>query len=520
MHLNLPARPSLDSLRKQAKKLARLVDAGDRDAHARVRAELPDFTPPLSQRDAQLVVAREYGFAGWHALRAEVLARTGRGLDWAASEAERAIHDRDQERLRVLLAEYPALLQWRDDDGRSLLHAAVASFGDSGSPERERHFTRIAAAELLIDAGVAIDPALWREVVASRGEAMLEMFARKQGLPDNLIAHACLGDMAAVRAHWDVPELEQALLRAARFHQPEIAAFLLDRWIERHPAPGARIDAGPGRAGLIAWLDDHPQDFGDPWRTYAVARLLQAIEDGVPARFAEQLDAAPELLGADAIDIQVELIERATVHDRAAFIEALFARNPAVLHAPPPAAAMTFAVEYGHARLVPLLTRIWPLPDDLPHAAALGDLASVARWFDAEGKPALGELARHYPANNPHTRANLRWGRASVQQVLDVALAWACMNRQFEVADYLVARGADANTDWSTHEPASILHECAVRGNFEGARWLIDHGADLGRRDYRWDATPEGWAFHAAKDEAMARMLRKAAEGLSDFRPA
>jgi hypothetical protein len=35
---------------------------------------------------------------------------------------------------------------------------------------------------------------------------------------------------------------------------------------------------------------------------------------------------------------------------------------------------------------------------------------------------------------------------------------------------------ADVNTDWATHEPASILHECALHGDFEGARFLIAHG--------------------------------------------
>ena len=34
------------------------------------------------------------------------------------------------------------------------------------------------------------------------------------------------------------------------------------------------------------------------------------------------------------------------------------------------------------AHLVPMLTRIWPLPDDLPHAAGTGNAAAVARWFD------------------------------------------------------------------------------------------------------------------------------------------
>ena len=59
---NLPARPSLDSLRKQAKKLARDITAGDAVAIGRARAQLPQAELPLSQRDAQLVLAREYGF--------------------------------------------------------------------------------------------------------------------------------------------------------------------------------------------------------------------------------------------------------------------------------------------------------------------------------------------------------------------------------------------------------------------------------------------------------------------------
>jgi hypothetical protein len=97
-----------------------------------------------------------------------------------------------------------------------------------------------------------------------------------------------------------------------------------------------------------------------------------------------------------------------------------------------------------------------------------------------------------------------------VQQVLDVALAWACMNRHFEVASFLLEHGADINTTWSTHEPASMLHECAVHGNYDAARFLIDRGIDMTRLDYRWNATAEGWARHAAKDEQMADFLAAA----------
>src|ERR1700681_347233 len=128
----LPARPSLESLRKQAKKLARGVVAGDASAIARARAQLPQAELPLSQRDAQLVLAREYGFPGWQDLVKEVKQRLGRGIEWAVYQARRVIHDKEIGGLRQLLAEYPALLSWRvDENDGGLLGMATESYSDS-----------------------------------------------------------------------------------------------------------------------------------------------------------------------------------------------------------------------------------------------------------------------------------------------------------------------------------------------------------------------------------------------------
>jgi len=91
---SLPARPSLESLRKQAKKLARDIAAGDAAAIARARAHLPNVDLPLTQRNAQLVIAREYGYAGWQDLTAEVSKRVGHGLEWAVKQARRIISPR------------------------------------------------------------------------------------------------------------------------------------------------------------------------------------------------------------------------------------------------------------------------------------------------------------------------------------------------------------------------------------------------------------------------------------------
>ena len=58
---NLPDDPHLEHLRKQAKALLKGVRAGDRDAIALA----DEFHPVHTLADAQLVVARSYGFPSW-----------------------------------------------------------------------------------------------------------------------------------------------------------------------------------------------------------------------------------------------------------------------------------------------------------------------------------------------------------------------------------------------------------------------------------------------------------------------
>jgi len=70
---------------------------------------------------------------------------------------------------------------------------------------------------------------------------------------------------------------------------------------------------------------------------------------------------------------QVELLENAAYTDRGPFISRLIELNPALKVTCPPSSALEFALEYGNAHLIPLLTQIWPLPGDLPHAAGVGD---------------------------------------------------------------------------------------------------------------------------------------------------
>ncbi len=512
---SLPIRPSLESLRKQAKKLARDIAAGNPEAVARAQAHLPG-APPLSQRDAQLALALEYGFAGWQDLKAVVLKRLGQGLEWAAAQAEHAIHDNDTDRLRQLLTEYPALISSRDESGDSLVAYAASSFGDSGDPYREERFTRPDCVALLIDAGATIDPPVWQNVISTRARGMLQLLWSKGALPRTLLTLTALGDLEAVRALADEAApaaLGAAFLTACRWPHKAVASFLLDRCIAAEPDLGQRIDHWQSRPAFVDYLTTHTEQYSAPWRTFVMNQAMQAIAGDDPQAFASWLQQEPGLLADPCIDLQVQMLERATLQNRPKLIQALFDLHPAVLRSPtpPPSSAIIFALEYAHAHLIPLLTRIWPLPDDLPHAAGTGNLARVKRWFDAAGRPALGNIYAHNPANSPGALRNLHWTPPNAQHILDLALAWACLNRRFEIAGFLLDHGADINTNWSTHEPASILHECAIQGNFEAAQFLLDRGIDTTILDHRWNATAEGWAYHAAKNKPMAELIAKAA---------
>src|SRR3954451_11842542 len=100
----LPARPDLDQQKKLAKELLRAYRAGDREAAARMRAELPDKTE-LSLTDAQYVLAREYGFASWRELRDQIEQRIASQLP-PLEQFKHAVQRGDAKMVRTLLAQH------------------------------------------------------------------------------------------------------------------------------------------------------------------------------------------------------------------------------------------------------------------------------------------------------------------------------------------------------------------------------------------------------------------------------
>jgi hypothetical protein len=79
----LPVRPNIDQLRRQARELQRAAGNGEPDALTRIRA----VSQRITLSAAQLAIAREYGFPSWPGLRAAVERR--RATDrWAFGGAE------------------------------------------------------------------------------------------------------------------------------------------------------------------------------------------------------------------------------------------------------------------------------------------------------------------------------------------------------------------------------------------------------------------------------------------------
>jgi len=88
--LTLPANPDLDHLKKQARQLLREVRAQRGEALERILAFHPRPAEFASLRDAQLTLARQYGFGDWEQLSKEVELRQLRGSS-LQEQAERFI---------------------------------------------------------------------------------------------------------------------------------------------------------------------------------------------------------------------------------------------------------------------------------------------------------------------------------------------------------------------------------------------------------------------------------------------
>ncbi len=170
---SLPARPDLAQLKLQAKELLRDHRKRSASAAGRIAANLPRIRgrsikavldSPLLLADAQLVLAREYGFESWAKLKDRV--DRGRRIEKIKphprfAEALDALRDGDIPRLRKVIADAPELVKARTNldppyvyfSGATLLHHVA------GNPGWDRPLPRniVDVARALLELGSDVD---------------------------------------------------------------------------------------------------------------------------------------------------------------------------------------------------------------------------------------------------------------------------------------------------------------------------------------------------------------------------
>ena len=126
----LPERPHLDVPKREARELLDSWRNAQRDALDRIRRRHPKFkvasddaiaAAPFKLADAQLVIAREYGFANWTALKQRIAASS------AAAALREAIHVDDRRAVAAILRASPQMLHlpvWSGNWGPPMSHAA------------------------------------------------------------------------------------------------------------------------------------------------------------------------------------------------------------------------------------------------------------------------------------------------------------------------------------------------------------------------------------------------------------
>lgn len=260
----LPPRPSLDQQKKLAKELLKAFRADDPEAIARVRSVLPDKRR-VGLADAQLVIAREYGFRNWAALVDQIRSVAPPSESPLHEELRRAFDRRDLVTIRKVLSE--------SAEARRLLDAPVFPFDApaivhfAGEGDREM-------VDLFLDLGA--DPNRRSQWWAGGFHAL----HRAQGsVAERLMERGAVPD-ACGAANLDRPDLLERILsqEPSRVHERggdgqtplhfarsrEVVDLLLDR--------GAGIDARDldHRATPAQWMLDRKRGAG----RFAIAEYL------------------------------------------------------------------------------------------------------------------------------------------------------------------------------------------------------------------------------------------------------
>lgn len=438
----LPAQPNLAQLRKQAKELLKAFRAGRAEAHAEVarfgRGEDP---AAFALAGAQLVLARAYGFSSWSALKDHV-----DGANFAALLA--AAEAGDLAAVRRLAGARPDLInpdlaEFRD----SALHRAVL--------RRDEELTR-----LLMQLGADARTGIWphRDATSARAIAVDREYGEIVAIieREEEIRRARLG-REGMSAGAEVAALQRAI---AEGRNAEAIGLM-----EADPALIGACDIdGITPLHLAAWMHD-PAMVG--WL------LDRGASPGALALCADPVQRDAARSGKTPLDFAAivagrvprgggrifPFMENASV-DPARFRETalLLLRQGAEL-------TPRAAVALGRRAAVLRLHREGRLADEI-HLFRGGLLAIAARMNRLDMVAALLDLGLDPDESVITDDGERSWG---------MPLWFATMCGRHEIAELLLARGADAN---------AIVYACGdslgrAAGDERMKALLLGHGARI-----------------------------------------
>jgi ankyrin repeat protein len=453
----LPARPDLDQLRHQARDLLKAVKAGDGAAVGRIEA----VSGRLTLAGCQLAIAREYGFASWAKLKAEVEAHntdlaakvtafcqasvgdwTGRAARMLTGTPEIAGYNfatavllGDAARVRAEIERDPAAATRPDAQwGWTPLHAVSASRWHRLDPSRADGL--LAVARLLLDAGadpqarVRGDWSALRCAVAGAANPLITRLLLERGaVPDDHDLYlACFGDD------------DHQCLKLLLGQVTEVAGTTaLGAAISTGDTEAVRLLLAAGADPRLPLAGDEPggQAPADP-PDFPVAAAVRA---NCPAELIELLldhGADPDAPGQDESSPYRVAMRRGRTD-----IAGLLARNGASAKATDLDLFLCACRQEDHAAAEQLMRR---------NPGLTGQLTSTdaAALVEAAGQGQTGAVRLMLDAGFPPD-----------------------------------ARGADG---------AAALHAAAYSGSASTVRLLLDRGADIEARDTSWNSAPLGWA--------------------------
>lgn len=474
----LPSRPDLGQQGKQAKELLERFVAGDEEARARVRAALPDKAR-ITLADAHFVLAREYGFVDWAALKRHIESLAG---DTRSPEARAhlAFQSRDASGVRELLSRHAEIRARINEPLFAFDSPAIVAFADD-----------LAMVDVLLEFGA--DPNQRSGWWAGGFHAL---HVATGAAAERLLAAGATPDACAA-AHLDRADLLATMIAQDR-------ACVHQR-------------GGDGQT---------PLHFAQSRRV--VDLLLDAGAD-IDARDMDHRATAPQWMlartrGAGRYDLARHLVERGAEAD--IFLAAalgLADRVRAMLDREPRLADLrTGRGDYGEQPPSSHHIYFWTIGDGrspLDVAAQFGHHDTVEGMMEL-ASPLRRLLAACRLGDEPMARAVLQAHPdvvASMNPNDHRAISDAAWEGDARAVGVMLGLGFDPRTPG--HDSGSALHCAAWQGSAETVRAVLQHAdarALVSIRDARYRFTPLGWCCHGSRHGDTSRDHAGVAELLLD----